>query len=232
MTEDARILHDPDGVLRGLPRTLPRSPGPARLSPHLARQRLVLGPQDPTTSPARSSRFDEPRSGSQLSRQGTAPSRGAGLPAGARGLFRRGPGGAGELVELALKALLRLVGVEPPHHHDVGGLLLEHGGRSRPSCASGSRVPPRSARACAGSESWPSTATSTSSPPRNTPRPTAGPLTTAPPSCLPWPRRLCASSPGLASRRGPARRRACRPSTAPRRRSPSAGSRRAGTRSR
>jgi HEPN domain-containing protein len=36
---------------------------------------------------------------------------------------------AQELVELALKALLRLVGVEPPHHHDVGGLLLEHGGR-------------------------------------------------------------------------------------------------------
>ncbi len=36
---------------------------------------------------------------------------------------------AQELVELALKALLRLVGVEPPHHHDVGGLLVEHADR-------------------------------------------------------------------------------------------------------
>jgi HEPN domain-containing protein len=36
---------------------------------------------------------------------------------------------AQELVELALKALLRLVGVEPPRHHDVGGLLLEHAAR-------------------------------------------------------------------------------------------------------
>jgi HEPN domain-containing protein len=36
---------------------------------------------------------------------------------------------AQELVELALKALLRLVGVEPPHHHDVSGLLLEHAER-------------------------------------------------------------------------------------------------------
>jgi HEPN domain-containing protein len=36
---------------------------------------------------------------------------------------------AQELVELALKALLRLVGVEPPHHHDVGGLLIEHAER-------------------------------------------------------------------------------------------------------
>lgn len=40
---------------------------------------------------------------------------------------------AQELVELALKALLRLVGVEPPHHHDVGGLLLEHADRFPPA---------------------------------------------------------------------------------------------------
>ena len=55
---------------------------------------------------------------------------------------------AQELVELALKALLRLVGVEPPHHHDVGGLLLEHGGRYPAEVRDDSRVPPRSARAC------------------------------------------------------------------------------------
>jgi HEPN domain-containing protein len=33
---------------------------------------------------------------------------------------------AQEVVELALKGMLRLVGVEPPKFHDVGGLLLEH----------------------------------------------------------------------------------------------------------
>jgi hypothetical protein len=36
---------------------------------------------------------------------------------------------AQEIVELALKAMLRHVGVEPPHWHDVGGLLLEHRAR-------------------------------------------------------------------------------------------------------
>jgi len=36
---------------------------------------------------------------------------------------------AQEIVELALKGMLRHVGVEPPHWHDVGGLLKEH--RSR-----------------------------------------------------------------------------------------------------
>lgn len=33
---------------------------------------------------------------------------------------------AQELVELALKGMLRVVGVEPPKLHDVGGLLIEH----------------------------------------------------------------------------------------------------------
>src|SRR3970282_2906629 len=33
---------------------------------------------------------------------------------------------AQETVELALKGMLRAVGVEPPKFHDVGGLLLEH----------------------------------------------------------------------------------------------------------
>jgi HEPN domain-containing protein len=36
---------------------------------------------------------------------------------------------AQELVELALKAMLRSVGVEPPKLHDVGPLLLEHHAR-------------------------------------------------------------------------------------------------------
>ena len=33
---------------------------------------------------------------------------------------------AQELVELALKGMLRAIGVEPPHVHDVGPLLREH----------------------------------------------------------------------------------------------------------
>jgi HEPN domain-containing protein len=39
---------------------------------------------------------------------------------------------AQELVELALKGMLRSVGVEPPKFHDVGPLLLEHRDRLRP----------------------------------------------------------------------------------------------------
>jgi len=34
---------------------------------------------------------------------------------------------AREIVELALKGMLRAVGIEPPKFHDVGGLLVEHG---------------------------------------------------------------------------------------------------------
>jgi len=33
---------------------------------------------------------------------------------------------AQEIVELALKGMLRAVGIEPPKFHDVGGLLVEH----------------------------------------------------------------------------------------------------------
>jgi hypothetical protein len=36
---------------------------------------------------------------------------------------------AQEIVELALKGMLRAVGVEPPKFHDVGGLLIEHKGK-------------------------------------------------------------------------------------------------------
>jgi HEPN domain-containing protein len=39
---------------------------------------------------------------------------------------------AQELVELALKGMLRFVGVEPPKRHDVGPLLLEHRARLPP----------------------------------------------------------------------------------------------------
>lgn len=36
---------------------------------------------------------------------------------------------AQELVELALKAMLRYAGIDPPKWHDVGPILLEHEGR-------------------------------------------------------------------------------------------------------
>lgn len=36
---------------------------------------------------------------------------------------------AQEIVELALKGMLRQAGIEAPHWHDVGGVLREHGGR-------------------------------------------------------------------------------------------------------
>jgi HEPN domain-containing protein len=36
---------------------------------------------------------------------------------------------AQEIVELALKGMLRQAGVEPPHWHDVGGLLRQHAER-------------------------------------------------------------------------------------------------------
>ena len=36
---------------------------------------------------------------------------------------------AQEIVELALKGMLRQAGVEPPHWHDVGGLVREHAAR-------------------------------------------------------------------------------------------------------
>ncbi len=34
-----------------------------------------------------------------------------------------------EIMELGLKGILRAVGIDPPKWHDVGGLLVEHGGR-------------------------------------------------------------------------------------------------------
>jgi len=35
-----------------------------------------------------------------------------------------------EIVELALKGYLRIIGLEPPHHHDVGPFLLEYADRA------------------------------------------------------------------------------------------------------
>jgi hypothetical protein len=50
---------------------------------------------------------------------------------GLEALFKRGNYSdvvreAQETVELALKGMLRAVGVEPPKFHDVGGLVLDH----------------------------------------------------------------------------------------------------------
>ena len=42
---------------------------------------------------------------------------------------------AQEVVELALKGVLRQVGVEPPRWHDVGGILREHRARLPPDAA-------------------------------------------------------------------------------------------------
>ncbi len=42
---------------------------------------------------------------------------------------------AQELVELALKGMLRAAGVEPPKFHDVGGLLVEHSAKFVPEVA-------------------------------------------------------------------------------------------------
>ena len=44
---------------------------------------------------------------------------------------------AQETVELALKGMLRAVGVEPPKFHDVGGLVLEHRERFSENVARG-----------------------------------------------------------------------------------------------
>lgn len=42
---------------------------------------------------------------------------------------------AQELVELALKGMLRFIGLEPPKWHDVGPLVIEHRDRLPPSVA-------------------------------------------------------------------------------------------------
>jgi HEPN domain-containing protein len=44
---------------------------------------------------------------------------------------------AQELVELALKAMLRSIGVDPPKQHDVGALLVEHAARFPPEVRDG-----------------------------------------------------------------------------------------------
>ncbi|TMB40622.1 MAG: HEPN domain-containing protein [Deltaproteobacteria bacterium] len=44
---------------------------------------------------------------------------------------------AQELVELALKGMLRFIGIEPPKQHDVGPLLLQYRDRLPPSVGAG-----------------------------------------------------------------------------------------------
>ena len=46
---------------------------------------------------------------------------------------------AQEVVELALKGLLRGFGVDPPRQHDVGALVVEYAGRFPPGVASEAR---------------------------------------------------------------------------------------------
>jgi hypothetical protein len=96
--------------------------------------------------------------------------------------------GVQELVELALKRMLRAVGVESPKVHDVGPLLAEHSSlSSSPTCGAGSLGRPRSRRDCAGSDSWRSTATWTSSRPSRTRMPTRTRPTTMPRGSSGWP---------------------------------------------
>ena len=49
---------------------------------------------------------------------------------------------AQELVELALKAMLRAAGIDPPKWHDVGPILLEQASTSAPLNAQASRSSP------------------------------------------------------------------------------------------
>ena len=90
---------------------------------------------------------------------------------------------AQELVELALKGVLRAIGVEPPKFHDVGGLLIEH----RDKLAPMSPARPRSRSGCVVSGSSPSPATSISSRRRNTRPPMPSARTRRRPGCSIWP---------------------------------------------
>jgi HEPN domain-containing protein len=76
---------------------------------------------------------------------------------------------AQEIVELALKAALRAIGVDPPKIHDVGRLVSEHAARFGEPVASVVPRLVRSRRGCARSGSSRSTATSISFRPSSTP---------------------------------------------------------------
>jgi len=94
---------------------------------------------------------------------------------------------AQELVELALKGVLRAIGVEPPKFHDVGGLLIEHRGKLAPEARADSPARPRSRSGCVVSGSSPSPATSISSRRRNTRPPMPSARTRRRPGCSIWP---------------------------------------------
>jgi HEPN domain-containing protein/predicted nucleotidyltransferase len=133
MTEDAKILYDPEGFLAGYL---------ARLREQLERQgarRVRWGGGwywDLTGRPGQSEIRGMTRETLAQSYLRKARSRLKALgalreDADHSDVVRE----AQELVELALKAMLRAVGVDPPKFHDVGPLLLEHRDRFGPEVA-------------------------------------------------------------------------------------------------
>src|SRR5262247_4146885 len=64
---------------------------------------------------------------------------------------------AQELVELALKAMLRAIGIEPPRLHDVGPLLVEYQSRFRIDLHANLGRAPRCQAGCARTVSAPFT---------------------------------------------------------------------------
>ena len=75
---------------------------------------------------------------------------------------------AQETVELALKGMLRAIGVEPPKYHDVGGLLLEHGDRFNTTITQELGRAAGILNVCARNGNWLFPATSISFQPRST----------------------------------------------------------------
>lgn len=133
MVEDAQILYDPQGFLAGYL---------ARLRKRLAQQgarRVQWGGGwywDLGGPPGESETFGMTRETLAQSYLRKARSRLKALDvlradADHSDVVRE----AQELVELALKAMLRAVGVDPPKYHDVGPLLLEHRDRFAPDVA-------------------------------------------------------------------------------------------------
>jgi HEPN domain-containing protein/predicted nucleotidyltransferase len=124
MVEDAKILYDPEGFLAGYL---------ARLREELARRgarRVRWGGGwywDLRPEPGRSEILGMTRETLAQSYLRKARSRLKALDVlRADGDHSDVVREAQELVELALKAMLRAVGVDPPKYHDVGPLLLEH----------------------------------------------------------------------------------------------------------
>ncbi len=133
MVEDARILYDPEGFLAGYF---------GRLREELARRGARRVPWgggwywDLRPEPGRSEILGMTRETLAQSYLRKARSRLKALDVlRADGDHSDVVREAQELVELALKAMLRAVGVDPPKHHDVGPLLIEHRDRFAPDVA-------------------------------------------------------------------------------------------------